>query len=308
MKPKIIPQLEPFATGETELGIVTLTAEDALYICDYMAFERQRFIDKRHLGNLADAMEHGEWVGMSMLLFALHRGRLKLIDTQHRLRAQAEFGRRVNGPVPMRWIVQAIRKIDAAVAYSRLDAHQKKRGGNVVAMALDLDVPPIVRNAIVEAAATVERYQTETDPKVQVGASQVVIDRPHRDCVEYITERRDAIWAFGDACAVVRTRHDRIVRRALIRRGILPICLETIASRGRDALAFWRAVLCGQNADRAAIYVRDNLAQPIPDKAQKASLSRAMTVAKGWNAHLTGRVYRGKAKTLAVKETDLIIR
>ena len=305
---KIIPQLEPFANGKLKLGIVTLTADDALFICEEMAFERQRFIDKKHVGNLADAMEHDEWVGMSMLMFGLQRGKLKLVDTQHRLRAQVELGRRLNGPAPMKWVVQTVRKPDAALAYSRLDAHQKKRGSNVVAMALVLDIPPVLRHAALDAAASVTRYRTTTDPRVQVGQSRVVIDQPHRDSLEYVESRRDAFWAFGEACSVVKTTHDRVVRRGLLRRGILPICIETVASQGRKAVDFWRAVLSGENADRAATYVRDNLNQKVTDTARQTSLLRALTVAKGWNAHLTGTVYRARTKTLSVKETDLIIR
>ena len=305
---KIPPQLEPFAKGRMKLGIIELTADEALFICEHMAFERQRFIDKRHVANLADDMEHDEWVGMSMLMFAHHRGRLKLIDTQHRLRAQVELGRRLNDPVPRKWIVQAVPRIDAAVAYSRLDAHQKKRGGNVVAMALALDVPPILRNVALDAAATATRYKTETDLRVQVGQSRIVMGQPYRDSIEYIAQKRDAFWAIGDACAVVSSHHDRVVRRALLRRGILPICIETIASRGEDAVRFWRAVLSGQDADRAATYVRDNLTQRSAETARKGSLLRALTVAKGWNAHITGTVYRGRTKTLSVKETDLVIR
>ena len=305
---KIPPQLEPFAKGRMKLGIIELTADEALFICEHMAFERQRFIDKRHVANLADDMEHDEWVGMSMLMFAHHRGRLKLIDTQHRLRAQVELGRRLDDPAPRKWIVQAVPKIDAAVAYARLDAHQKKRGGNVVAMALALDVPPILRNVALDAAATATRYKTETDLRVQVGQSRIVIGQPYRDSIEYVAQKRDAFWSFGDACSVVSTTHDRVVRRALLRRGILPICIETIASRGEDAVRFWRAVLSGQDADRAATYVRDNLTQRNAETARKGSLLRALTVAKGWNAHITGTVYRGRTKTLSVKETDLVIR
>ena len=306
---KIPPQLEPFAKGRMKLGIVELTADEALFICEHMAFERQRFIDKKHLGNLADDMEHDEWVGMSMLMFAHHRGRLKLIDTQHRLRAQVELGRRLNDPTPRKWIVQAVPKIDAAIAYARLDSHQKKRAGNVVAMALGLDVPPVLRNVALDAAATAARYKTESDPRVQVGQSRIVMDQPYRDSIEYVAQKRDAFWALGEACSVVSSPHDRIVRRALLRRGILPICIETVASQGDDAVRFWRAVLSGENADRAATYVRDNLTQRLVEGPRTTSLMRALTVAKGWNGHVTGTVYRGRAKkTLAVKKTDLVIR
>ena len=75
-----IQGLEPYAKRKLTLGIVTLTAAEAEYICEHMAFERQRDADHKHIGNLTDQMEHDEWVGMSMLLFANHRRKLWLID------------------------------------------------------------------------------------------------------------------------------------------------------------------------------------------------------------------------------------
>ena len=65
-----IEQLELYAAGKKNVGIVTLTAEEALFICEHMCFERQRNLDLRHVGALADQVKHGNWIGMPMMLSA----------------------------------------------------------------------------------------------------------------------------------------------------------------------------------------------------------------------------------------------
>lgn len=88
-----IPALAPFRKPKAEVRVVELTADDALYICEHMSFERHRNIDIKHVGNLVDELEHDEWIGRSMLLFGNFRGELTLVNGQHRLMAHAEFGR-----------------------------------------------------------------------------------------------------------------------------------------------------------------------------------------------------------------------
>ena len=65
-----------------------------------MAFERQRDLHFQHVANLADMLEHDEWVGMSVLLFASEGRDTWLIDIQHRRRPHVEFGRWVEAEVP----------------------------------------------------------------------------------------------------------------------------------------------------------------------------------------------------------------
>ena len=301
-----IDALEPYQKRKLEVGIATLTAEEAIHICEKMGFERQRDIDDKHVGTCADQMEHNEWIGMSMLLFAHHRRTLKLLDGQHRLRAHGEHGRRVNGQAPRRYIIQRVPE-DAAVAYSRLDAHQKKRHSNVVAIALGLDVAPVLIGTALDAAACATRYRTRRDPRVSVGTRQVVIDQPYRDSVEYVAQRKEAFDAFG-TCFEGLAQEDKAVQRALVRKSVLPICIETIVSRGEDAVAFWRTVLSGEGGDRAARFVREKLMQRLSVPTHRISLTRALTAATGWNAHVTGTIQRRHTVILPVKVTDLIVR
>ena len=288
-----IQGLEPYAKRKLTLGIVTLTAAEAEYICEHMAFERQRDADHKHIGNLTDQMEHDEWVGMSMLLFANHRRKLWLIDAQHRLRAQVEHGRRTESPVPRKWVVQVVPG-DAAAAYARLDTRQKRRPPHVVAEALGLDVPaPLVRSAL-GAAANVTRYRTEQNQRVTVGGVKVASDQPYRDSIQYCEERKEAFAAFGTALDNL-THNDRRVRKALLTTKVLPICIETIASCGADAVRFWRSVLSGENAGEAARYVRDKMHEPVRATAKKPGYVRPVAAAQGWNAHVKGVFYRSRS-------------
>ena len=301
-----IAALEAYQKKKLEVGIVTLTASEAWYVWENMGFERLRDIDEKHVGTCADQMEHDEWVGMPMLIFAHHRGRLKLIDGQHRLRGHAEHGRRARAPVPRRYVIQRVDE-DATIAYSRLDSHQKKRRSSVVAVALGLEIPPILARTALPAAAYATRYRTNRDPRVPVGGREVVIDQPYRDSVEYVNQRKEAFNMFG-ACFENLAQQDKGIQRALVRKSVLPICIETIISRGEDALAFWRAVLSGEGDDRAAPFTREKLMQPLTVSAHKSSLTRALSAATGWNAHVTGSIQRRHSATLSVKETNLIVR
>ena len=303
----MIQQLEPYTKRKLTFGIIKLTADEAEYIVENMAFERQRDIDHKHVGNLTDEMEHDEWVGMSMMLFAHHRRRLWLIDCQHRLRAQVEHARRISKPVTRSFIVQVVRE-DAAVAYARLDSRQKKRGAHVVAEALGLDIPPALLKPALGAAAYAARYLTRVNTTVQVGNRKVYrADQPYRDSIRYVQERHDAFTAFDKTLSDL-TDHDKRVRKALLSTKILPICIETIVSRADDALRFWRSVVSGQNAEAPARYVRDRMHAPIPHLAKKPDYVRAIATAAGWNAHVSGAFQRGRGTTVPVLTTDLEIR
>ena len=100
---------------------------------------------------------------------------------------------------------------------------------------------PLVRSAL-GAAANVTRYRTEQNQRVTVGGLKVASDQPYRDSIQYCEERREAFAAFGTALDNL-THNDRRVRKALLTTKVLPICIETIASCGADAVKFWRSVL-----------------------------------------------------------------
>ena len=300
-----IPALEPFTKPKAEVGVAELVAEEALYICENMSFERQRSIDIKHVANLVDELEHDEWIGMSMLLFGNFRRKLKLVDGQHRLMAHAEFGRRSGAPVPRKYVIQVVGG-DAAFAYSRLDSRQKKRPSHVAAHALNLDVPAILAKSAIDAADAAIRYRTGSAKRVEVGNTRTPMDRPYRDTVQYVNDHRDAFHTLGTAFDNL-TPHDSRVRNALLRKSVLPICIETVAAVGDKAVRFWRAVLCGENADKAARYVRDKMHQPLTYHAHKAARERALTAAVGWNAHVTGTIFKPRDKRVALKETDLVI-
>ena len=301
-----IPALAPFRKPKAEVRVVELTADDALYICEHMSFERHRNIDIKHVGNLVDELEHDEWIGRSMLLFGNFRGELTLVNGQHRLMAHAEFGRRRGEPVPREYVIQVVTG-DAAFAYSRLDSRQKKRPSHVAAHALDLDVPAVLAKSAIDAADAAIGYRTGSARRVEVGNIRTAMDRPYRDTVQYVNDHRDAFHALGAAFENL-TPHDNRVRNALLRKAVLPICIETVAAVGDKAVRFWRTVLCGENADKAARYVRDKMYQPLPyHHGHKASQERALIAAVGWNAHLTGTIFKPRGKRVALKETDLVI-
>ena len=302
----IIAALEAFAKAKSDFAVITLTAEDALHICRHMSFKRQRNIDIKHVANLTDDLEHEEWIGMSMLLFGTFRRKLKLLDGQHRLMSHAEHGRRCEAPVPRKYVVQRVHG-DAAFAYSRLDSRQKKRPSHVAAHALDLNVPAVLAPSAIDAAAAATRYRAQAPRKVDIGDSRTIIDQPYRDSLAYIDSRLDAFNALGPAFENL-TPYDRRVRNALLSKGVLPICVETVISTGEKAVRFWRAVLCGENADKATRYIRERMLLPLRHHhSRKTGHERAFTAAIGWNAHITGAISKPRGKTLALKETDLII-
>ena len=300
-------QLEPYAKGKLALGVIKLTAGEAKYIFEHMAFERQRDVDFKHVANLTDGLEHDEWVGMSMMLFAYHRGKLWLIDCQHRLRAQAEHGRRIESDAPRDYIVQVVKE-DAAVAYARLDSRQKRRGSNVVAEALGLDVPPALVKPALGMAAYVVRYRTRVNPTMHVGTRKVnSADLPYRDSVRYVKDRQPEFKAFGETIEGL-SAEDRRIRKTLLGVKVLPIVIETIASRGAYAIEFWRSVLTGENTSKGARYVREKIIEPIPHLARKPDYVRAIAAACGWNAHVSGTLLRSRGESVPVLETDLEVR
>ena len=238
-----IPALEPFENGEQSLGVVTLEGRDSLVIAEQMAFEHQRDQDFKHIGNLADVLDHGEWVGKSLLLFARDiEGRLWLIDGQHRLRAHAEYARRSNSAAEHEWVVQVVSDIPPEEAYARLDAMQKKRPAAVVARALQLKVPAFLIKTCLSAAAYGIRYRSKADDKTEVAGSKVVIDTPYRDRRDYIHERHSAFEAAGKIMFGLSANDSR-VRAAVASARILPICIETIMTSAEKATSFWRGVL-----------------------------------------------------------------
>ena len=301
-----IPALEPYMEPNPDVGIVELTAEEALSICEHMSFERSRSIDNKHIANLTDYLEHNDWIGLSMLVFGTDGRKLKLVDGQHRLIAHTEHARRLKRNISRGYVIQVVPG-DAAFAYSRLDSRQKKRPSHVVARALDLDVPEVLAPYALDAAGSAIRYRTERPKRVEIGETLTLLDQPYRDTIKYIKEHKEPFHALGPAFENL-TPYDSRVRNALLRRSVLAICLETVAATTDKGVRFWRAVLSGENADKAARYVRDRMLQRVPYQGQKASRERALTAAIGWNAHLTGTISKPRGKPLAVKKTDLIIR
>ena len=83
--------LEPYLreTNPDSHGLVSLDAPTARVIVDKFAFERQRLADWKHVGAIADMMLRGEWRPMSQITFVRSGTVFKLVDAQHRLRAQA---------------------------------------------------------------------------------------------------------------------------------------------------------------------------------------------------------------------------
>ena len=307
-----IPALEPFENGEQSLGVVTLEGRDSLVIAEQMAFEHQRDQDFKHIGNLADVLDHGEWVGKSLLLFARDiEGRLWLIDGQHRLRAHAEYARRSNSAAEHEWVVQVVSDIPPEEAYARLDAMQKKRPAAVVARALQLKVPAFLIKTCLSAAAYGIRYRSKADDKTEVAGSKVVIDTPYRDRRDYIHERHSAFEAAGKIMFGLSANDSR-VRAAVASARILPICIETIMTSAEKATSFWRGVLSGQDASDAARYVRDRMLEAVPATVKNKPLVKAIAAARGWNAEFSGiklsAARPGTTKTLQVQGTDITIR
>ena len=304
-----VAALEPFARGDLDVGVVSLRGAEALVIADQHGFERQRDVDQKHVGNLADVIEHDEWVGRSMLLFAKNGdGRMWLIDGQHRLRAHAEHAKRTNSASAREWIVQVVTG-EPREAYARMDAMQKKRPAGIVAAALGLQVPTQLIKTCLSAAAYAIRYQEATTTKTEVLGSSVVLDVPYRDRREYVASRDAAFRKVGE-CISGLTANDNRVRSALTSARIMPILLETIAKEG-SAFDFWRQALTGKTECDAAGYVRDRMLEPAAAGSKNPALVKPFAAARGWNAFLDESKPTRPTKlpkSLSVNGTNLAVR
>ena len=88
--------LEPYTRKDNPLveGLIEIDGATAAVIVEKLAFERQRPADWKHIRMLADMMMRRKWREMSQLTFVRNTnqpGVLKLVDAQHRLRAQASL-------------------------------------------------------------------------------------------------------------------------------------------------------------------------------------------------------------------------
>lgn len=124
-----VEMLAPYARGDLEFGIVSLTGPEAQVVARDLACEDSRELDVEYVGELRDILERDEWVGRDGLVFvAGDHGHLTLIDGRHRLHAHGERERLADGPVRREWLVQVVRGIEPRKAYRRIQRQNPFQG------------------------------------------------------------------------------------------------------------------------------------------------------------------------------------
>lgn len=272
--------LEPYTREDNPVvhGLIEIDAPTAGVIVERLAFERQRLADKDHIGMLADMMLRGEFRQMSQLTFVRNtkqKGSLKLVDAQHRLRAQASLP--ADHP-SMEWSVRVLVDEDPRVTYAYLDAYQKKRSAAVVARSLGFEgLSERALASCVAAAGILLHYNTEyTPPEITRGNVSL------SDKIGYIDQHLDVFQRVDQALNALNVVK---LKRRLYNSRIQSVIAATVAAMGESATEFWTSFAeapSGPLRDAA-----DRLHGEVPRKAPRSYHSRV--VAAVWNHHIRGR-------------------
>ena len=287
--------------GETS-GVVELTAKDAARIVEHMGFERQRNADRRHIANLKNYMDDGEWIEPSNLIFSANGdGRLRLVDGQHRLRAFIEHAtdcdlRAADGADPTRfkWSV-TVTDANPANAYAALDSVGRVRPAKVIGDALRLAVPDTLMGQALPSARKALAYMGVDNTVTVYGVKDGARDdkgKPMHALIpmsavrDYLAARGAAYTAMGKVVANPAGRDERSVVGKMKQARVLPICIETIHAFGEEAEEYWSAVVKGSARggrwpNVAEVRVLLLTGHPKPKSPGSASY-RAIMCARGW--------------------------
>ena len=236
----------------------TLNREDVAGMLDGdAAYENQRVLDLKHVADLVDVMQQGEWLPeAATLMFAVNGDdRLRLVDGQHRLNAyrQALEDESVE---PFEWAMQVV-KGDASTVYGRLDALAKKRTASVVANTVGLHEGMQSLVGVCFSAANfgiiyrnggVSPYTYQRIP----GAKPQPRTVPYRERETWV---KDRLAEFLTAAGLMQKVPAvfRPVRTVLRNARILPLMVETLR-HDDGAEARWRDLLHnGEPSDLLAI-------------------------------------------------------
>lgn len=272
-------------TSGDKSGVIAIDSAQAHIILNERQFEQQRVADLVHVANIADVMESGEWVGASMLTFAKNGdGRLRLVDGQHRLRGFAEYSRRTEESPTMDFFVQVVAEAPPE-AYALLDSMQKKRPASVIGKALSLPVPDSLLKTALSAAGYALEYSGYNASQM-VGEQYKTVKAmvPYRHRLNYVDERREAFHVLGEEVLKGLTKADSKVRTALLTPRVMPVCIETIAACGQEAIRFWRGVAGNHGPTPVQSILREALLASMPAARPYAASQKARMAAQGWNA------------------------
>ena len=274
--------------------MVGLTSADVESLLDdEIAFERQRDADNKHILMLADMMREGEWAQGSQITFSINdKGKAKLVDGQHRLRAAQSAN--WEGQWHLRMLGGEFRPADT---YVLLDAHAKKRPEGVIGRALGFgELNPSMQLAVISAAKFQNQWRTEY--KEPNGCSRP----PVRHNIARVHERMPFFLQAQDLLAT-GSGGSAATKRKLMGGQMLAIVVETLATdTNGDAPDFWHEVTSHGNGRAGEL--RDRLLQKAPAKAGAFYMARL--VASGWNQRDNAKLHVGN-KNVPVERTSLVI-
>ena len=268
---------------DMRVSLVTLTPEQAHDILQLRAYQKQRGINRSHVGMLADTMVHGEFVKGTKITFAPdHRGNQVLIDGQHRLLAA------MSADWTGEWIICSLwgDKNQAARVYILLDTSQKQRTAAVIGRAAGYDqLSSKVRSSVIAAA----RYQSLWDSNYEIPPFCYI--PPARDCVARIDERLQAFATADDL--ISEKRVSRQIRTRLTSPMIMAIMTETLHVMPGEAQEFWKTM--STNGEGVPGDLRTLLIEGAPLRAGKHYMPRL--VATAWNQRKSERPLRQEKKS-----------
>lgn len=261
-------------------GRVTVGAPFAQCILENLNYSGQRRLYAPDVALYAEYMRQGKWTPGSQIAFGKLKGRLYLVNGQHRLYAVVAYGYVVEFQV---LVVDVADEAELATLYHRFDVNQRRRSAADVLAAADIQalrgVSKTLRNAVYGAVALLAngmaRPNYTHDPLARI--VDVRLELAEAWAPEAVRYEAAIAGAFRDIKSKLRAQ------------GVVAVGLVTMRHQPEAAEEFWHGVALQDGLSRddpRAALGRDMLSRAW---TQGSYLQPSISAAQAWSAYFAGK-------------------